>query len=155
MTDGSIETFFLPREVERHSWSIPASIFNRYRSMLIRNQGRPVFVPIRSIQFLAVLDQREILFVDSQSYAVRGETGGRMILLAWRFEELKERDSLDKPMPCEVVSYERVDLDLQRRLIEDFRKALEVLDERQRSAFTGKNGVNVVPMSPHPDNDRV
>ena len=67
MTTEVTETFFLPREIERLDWSVPPDIYNLYRSLLIRNEKRPVFVPIRSMQFMAVLDRDEILFIVSQS----------------------------------------------------------------------------------------
>ncbi len=87
MTTIVTETFFLPKEVERKQWSVPAEIYNLYRALLLRNQTGHVFVPIRNMQFMAVLDNSEIVFVDSQSYAVSQDEGGRLILVAWKFAE--------------------------------------------------------------------
>ncbi len=138
------ETFFLPKEISRSDWSSPAEIYNLYRSLLIRNKNNPVFVPIRSMQFMAILDQQEIIFVDSQSYAVSGQTGGRMILLAWQFDRLKQRDSLDLPVPCEVVFYELENHALQMRLVPEFRRTMELLDGRYRESLPQQNEVNIV-----------
>ena len=70
MTTIVTETFFLPKEVERKQWSVPAEIYNLYRALWQRNLTGHVFVPIRNMQFMAVLDKSEIVFVDSQSYAL-------------------------------------------------------------------------------------
>ena len=137
------ETFFLPKEISRTNWSTPADIYNLYRSLLIRNNSQPVFVPIRSMQFMAILDQYEILFVDSQSYAVSGDNGGRMILLAWQYGRV-ERDSLEVPVACEVVSYEQDNSEIQQRLISEFRQAMELINERYRNRLPVGNGFNIV-----------
>lgn len=140
------ETFFLPREVNRIDWTTPAEIYNLYRSLFIRNKNTPVFVPIRSMQFMAVLDRQEILFVDSQSYAVSGNTGGRMILLAWQYFNTAQRISLDEPVACEVVSYEMENSELQIRLVPEFLRAMVLIDERYRERMPEQKGVNIVQL---------
>lgn len=140
----TIETFFLPREVARTNWSTPADVYNLYRMLLMQNNSQPVFVPIRNMQFMAILDQQEILFVDSQSYAVSGETGGRMILLAWQFSRVSLRDSLDKPLPCEVVFYEQENRDLQQRVVVEFKQALGLVAERYRDGLLAQNELNIL-----------
>ena len=94
MTTITTETFFLPKEVERRQWSVPADIYNLYRSLQRRNQTGHVFVPIRTMQFMAVLDDDEIVFVDSQSYAVSKDEGGRLILIAWKLPSGLEENCL-------------------------------------------------------------
>jgi len=95
---------------------------------------------------MAILDRHEILFVDSQSYAVSGNTGGRMILLAWQFNQLQERDSLDKPVACEVVSYEQDNREIQIRLVTEFRQAMKLIKERYRNGLPVGNGFNIVQL---------
>ena len=140
------ETFFLPREVERLEWSLPANIYNLYRSLLIRNNNRHLFVPIRNMQFMALLDQYEILFIDSQSYAVSKSTGGRMILIAWRFTASLQRDSLHHPVPCELVFYEQKNDTTQLRLISEFRQAMELLDQRYRENLPDQASLKIIPL---------
>ena len=128
------ETFFLPDEAERTAWSLPAEIYNLYHALQSRSRTGHVFVPIRSMQFMAVLDSDEIVFVDSQSYAVSGSEGGRMIMLAWQFRRSHARTALTDPMPCDVVFYDHRDNDTQLRLVLEFRRALEQMDKRYRNA---------------------
>lgn len=96
------ETFFLPAEVGRRNWSAPVDIYNLYRALLGRSVTGNVFVPIRSMQFMGVMDRHEIVFVDSQSYAVSENEGGRLILVAWKFSGLRDRNR--SPTPCPVKS---------------------------------------------------
>jgi len=140
------ETFFLPVEVERKSWSVPAGIYNLYRSLLGRSETGHVFVPIRSMQYLAVMDKNEIIFVDSQSYAVSKDEGGRLILVAWQFPRLHDRAALTEPMPCDVVFYERRNNDIQLRLIAEFRQALELMDQRYRDEILPANGAKILSL---------
>jgi len=138
------ETFFLPREVNRINWSTSANIYNCYRSLFLRNQNQPVFVPIRSMQFMAILDKAEILFIDSQSYAVFKDTGGRMILLAWQYKTEMQRDTLDTPIPCEVIYYEQDNPDLLARLVVEFGRALNQLDERYRNELQDQKAFKIL-----------
>jgi hypothetical protein len=140
------ETFFLPREVERKSWLLPADIYNLYRSLDARNDIGHVFVPIRTMQFMAVLDRNEIVFVDSQSYAVSKNEGGRLILVAWKFPVSHDRDSLGDPMPCEVIFYEREDSDLQLRLVTEFRNAMQQMDQRYRDHHIPPKGAKILAL---------
>jgi hypothetical protein len=130
--------------VARRQWSLPAEIYNRYRSLLLRNQVGNVFVPIRGMQFMAVLDHDEIVFVDSQSYAVSGEEGGRLILIAWKFAASHERNALSDPMPCEVVFYGAKNDDTQLRLVSEFRQSMELIDRRYRDKQLPVKGARIL-----------
>ena len=138
------ETFFLPAEVDRRDWSAPSEIYNLYRSLLTRSITGNVFVPIRSMQFLAVIDKDEIVFVDSQSYAVSENEGGRIILIAWQFNESRDRDALSDPVPCEIVFYEQNSSDTQLRLVPEFRKAMELMDQRYRDTELPRKGATIL-----------
>lgn len=150
MSYSYTETFFLPREVERKAWSLPAPIYNLYRSLQNRSDTGHVFVPLRNLQFIAVLDKHEIIFVDSLAYAttnVDGKAeGGRLILLAWQFPHSHDRDGLDDPMPCEVVFYEKHNEQLQLRLIAELRLAMEQMDERYRDSAMPRDGARVLAL---------
>jgi hypothetical protein len=139
-------TFFLPKEVERKHWSVPAETYNLYRSLLKRCTAGHVFVPIRNLQFMAILDTNEIVFVDSQSYAYTKDEGGRLILVAWKFASSQDRDALNQPMPCEVVFYEKENVDLQLRLIAEFKKSMELLDQRYRNQQIPAKGAKILSL---------
>ena len=146
MTDIVTETFFLPKEIERKDWSVPAETYNLYYSLYKRCEVGHVFVPIRNLQFMAVLDKNEIVFVDSLSYATSEKEGGRLILVAWKFPTSHDRDALGDPMPCEVVFYEKKNSDLQLRLISEFRLAMELLDQRYRDKQLPAKGAKILTL---------
>jgi len=140
------ETFFLPNEAERKKWLAPAEIYNLYHSLYARCHAGHVFVPIRTLQFMAVLDKNEIVFVDSQSYAFSENEGGRLILIAWKFPQSHDRDALSDPMPCEVVFYEQKNSDLQLRLVSEFRSAMELMDQRYRDEKLPAKGAKILQL---------
>ena len=144
MTIITQETFFLPKEVEREKWSVPADTYNLYRSLLKRCTMGHVFVPIRNLQFMAVLDKNEIVFIDSMSYAYSNNEGGRLILVAWSFASSQDRDALTQPKPCEVIFYKKYDPELQLRLVTEFRKALEQMDQRYRNEELPAKGAKIL-----------
>jgi hypothetical protein len=120
------ETFFRPEELARERLAIPAVLYNKCRLMLTRCRYENIFVPVRTMQMQAVIDLREVIFVDNQAYAVRDGEGGRMILLAWQFGHGGPRDSLTEPVPIELVYFHELARELHTRLIGEFRKALEI-----------------------------
>jgi hypothetical protein len=124
------ETFFRPEEVAREQLNLPAPLFNRCVLLLNRSTTRNVFIPVRAMQYQAVIDDEEIIFVDNQGYAVQDGKGGRLIILSWQMPMSRSRDSLNKPVPIEVVYYVREDHDIHRRLIGEFPKALDLYEER-------------------------
>lgn len=130
MTIESQETFFRPPEHGRHDWTVPITLYKLCRKPLRRSSGSCVFIPIRNMQFLAIIDTEEIVFVDSQTYMVHGGVGGRVILLSWRLAPANSLESLTQPVPCTVIHY-RPDLsDVQRRLVGEFTRALELVEYR-------------------------
>jgi hypothetical protein len=142
------ETFFRPEEVEREAWTLAADIYNRCQLLLSRSDTGCAFVPIRSLQFMGVIDAEEIIFVDSQGYAVKGGVGGRPILLAWHPVRPQVRGSLTDVVPCQVVYYRPGLRDLQRQLIGDFAKALKELEQKYRDAAIPACGAQIVPLKP-------
>ncbi|MEN8166257.1 MAG: hypothetical protein ABFR65_02130 [Pseudomonadota bacterium] len=85
------------------------------------------------MQFIAVIDGEEIIFVDSLNYAVRDGEGGRMIMLAWKIgQEEGGRDSLSAPVSVDLIHYAPDVRDLHNRLMVELPKALDQLEERAR-----------------------
>jgi hypothetical protein len=140
------ETFFLPEEVGRKAWSIPSDIYNLASTLLARSEFGCVFVPIRSLQFLAVITGSEIVFVDSQSYAYNQQQGGRLIMLAWKYLNTASRQALNQPVECEVRFYHPESSEIQLRLTVDFRKALEQLDRRYRDQALPPDGARILKL---------
>ena len=76
-------------EIARESRHLPAATYNLAITLLARSNDC-LFVPIRSLQYLAILDGEEFVFVDGTSKCQIG--------LAWRHFRPVERVSLDDPM---------------------------------------------------------
>lgn len=113
--------------------------------MLSRCRYEHVFVPIRSMQIQSVIDEDEVIFVDNQAYAVRDGEGGRLIMLAWVFRHDQHRDDLTEPVPIELAYYHHSARELHNRLIGDFGKALDLVEERQREHGCDPRSKKVLP----------
>ena len=146
LTVSATETFFLPDEVSREASTTPADIYNLARTLLARSEFSCVFVPIRSLQFLGVITETEIVFVDSQAYAYNENEGGRLIVLAWKFRSTSDRESLKDPVDCDVIYYHPESRDIQSRLIGDFRDALNLMDERYREQALPADGARILKL---------
>ena len=149
-TYHTTETFFRPPEVARLSSALPAVLYNTVQSVLARSRAGCVFVPIRSMQFIGVVDRDEIVFVDSQAYAHQGGQGGRLILIAWQPHPRLDRSSLAEPVDCDIVFYEQNLRATQHRLMGDFGRALQDLDQRYRNAALPAQGARILPFERRP-----
>ena len=146
MVNRVTETFFLPEAVARQAWTLPADVYNLSRTLLGRSEFNCAFVPIRSMQYLAVITRDEIVFVDSLAYACRDNEGGRLIMLAWKFDMAAPREALDQPQSCEVIYYTQDGQQLQLRLVSAYREALELMDQRYRDRALPPGGARIVPL---------
>jgi len=145
----STETFFRPAETDREDLSIPAPLFNRCRLLVSRCESEHVFVPIRSMQYQAVMDREEIIFVDNHGgYAHYEGEGGRLIILAWKFQQQSDRDTLDEPVPIVLISYSPESTEIHRRLMSEFPSALDRLEEKHRESGCEPKRKNILPFPP-------
>lgn len=123
------EVFFRPEEIRREVSSIRADLYQLCRKALKRSITESAFVPVRSMQLLAVITRAEIVFVDNLNYAVQDGKGGRMIMLAWDLSHSGQRDAIDAPVPLEIVYLHNSSADLHARLMSEFLPALQRLDK--------------------------
>jgi hypothetical protein len=116
------ETFYRGEEVGREMRTVPAATYNVARVLIGRARSGAVFVPIRTMQYLAVLDAEEFIFVDREA--------GRLIEVAWRHFAPQQRNGLEEPVPYQAVYYASRGPETMRRLQGEFLKALHQLEER-------------------------
>ena len=139
------ETFFRPAEIARERVTLPAPLANRCQLLLQHAETRHVFIPVRSMQYQAVLDETEIIFVDNQRYAVSEGQGGRLIMLAWDIALRSPRDSLTAPVPMEIIYFNSEGHDIHRRLMSEFPRAVEHFEARQKEAAEVGSTAIVLP----------
>ncbi|MCG7967774.1 MAG: hypothetical protein JAZ19_17650 [Candidatus Thiodiazotropha taylori] len=132
MGENLSEIFFRPDELACERLTIPAPLYNQCRLMLSRCQYEHVFIPVRTMQIQAVLDEEEVIFIDNQAYAVKDGQGGKLIRLAWKFRRDLDRDNLADPAPIDMIYYDEKARELHNRLIGEFKKAMDLLEERAK-----------------------
>jgi len=145
--DSTTEIFFRPGETARERVTLPAPLYNRCRLLLTRSPHPHVFVPIRTMQYQAVIDSEEIIFVDNQGYAVRDGHGGRLIVLAWKVALENPRKSLTEPVPIEILYYGHETHDTHRRLMSEFPRALSLYETRHHQETAGGLTAAILPFT--------
>lgn len=127
------ETFFRPETaVARERVTLPAPLINTLLRLL-REGGEPAFIPLRDLQYLAVAERTEVIFVDALGgYGIQDGEGGRLIRLAWRPE--RTRQSLSEPVACEIIYYFKDMRSVQARLISLLPAAIDQQLKRARHA---------------------
>lgn len=121
------ESFYRDEEIARVPSTLPAATYNLAHTLLAQSRQSCLFVPIRSLQYLAVIDQEEIIFVDRE--------GARMIELAWQRFNPGVRNALDEAVPFEIAYYLAKGKETMKRLPVEFYQALNQLAEKRN--FSG------------------
>ena len=117
-------TCYRDQELASETWHLPATIYNRALTLLARSPAGNLFVPIRAMQYLAILDDEEWVFLD----------GARIcwVDIAWRHFRPQARVSLDDPVAYEAVFYQADARDLMVRLLAELPRALQDLAKKER-----------------------
>lgn len=106
-------------ELERESHMLPAAAYNNSRLLLEHSREGVVFVPIRSMQYLAVIDREEIIFLDAEHKS--------WVEISWQKFRPQQRNSLNEAVPYEAVYYDPVARKTMKRLQVEFPPALKAL----------------------------
>lgn len=107
---------------------LPANLYKNIRLRLSHHPAPHLFVPIRSMQYLAVIDNQEIVFVDGRR--------PRFIELAWQRFLPNQREDLISPVAYTCSYYDPQGEVTMQRLQNDFFKALNLLETREAKPFS-------------------
>jgi hypothetical protein len=123
-------TCYRDHEVAHESRALPAALYNLAIIQLARSPSGCLFVPIRSMQYLAVLSPEEFMFID----------GARKnwIDVSWRHFRPQQRKSLQDPVLYEVAYYRPDYVGLMLRLQTEFPAALRAIAEKTRPRRPGQ-----------------
>jgi hypothetical protein len=117
-------TVYRDQPLDREPRALPAATYNLACTLRARSRSGVVFVPIRSMQILAILDAEECVFLDSQYK--------RWVEIAWQHFRPNERQALDDPVPFEAVYYQPDSREVMKRLQGEFLLALQALAAKDR-----------------------
>jgi hypothetical protein len=111
-------------ESAREPRFLPAATYNLAHALLSRSTSGCLFVPIRSMQYLAILDAEEFVFLDGERKC--------WIDIAWQDFHPQMRTSLDEPVPYQAVYYEPDAAQFMARLQAELPHALNELASKGR-----------------------
>ena len=117
-------TCYRDQEISHESRYLPAATYNLAITLLARSAPRDLFVPIRAMQYLAILDAEEFVFLDGERKC--------WIDIAWRNFRSQARTSLDQPVEYDVVYYRHGQAAIMTRLQTEFPRALQALASKAK-----------------------
>jgi hypothetical protein len=112
--------------IHHETRQLAASCYNLAHILLAQSTTGVVFVPIRSMQYLAILDAEEFVFLDSLNKS--------WIEIAWQNFRPQQRLALDEAVPYEAFYYNDSALLTMQRLQHEFALALLALSKKQSSS---------------------
>lgn len=134
----TIESFERNSALNREPRQLTASLYNRAHLLLAHAERDYLFIPIRRIQYLAVMDREEVIFVDG--------VGDRRIELSWRHFRPQDRAALTEAVPYTLEIYQPRGFDTIKHLQADFFEAIYQLEQREKYCRrSGKAEVRTLP----------
>jgi hypothetical protein len=115
-------TCYRDPELAREPLFLPAATYNLAHTLLARSPSGCVFVPIRTMQYLAILDAEEFIFLDGERKC--------WIDISWQDFHPQARTSLDDPVPYQAAYYRPDAAQIMARLQAEFPRALKDLDAK-------------------------
>jgi hypothetical protein len=129
-------TFDRGDEIQRMHRHLPANLYKTLHLLFVQKRTEQLFIPIRSIQYLAAIDQREVIFVDGRYRAI--------IQMAWQNFHPQRRDNIQDPVEYDLVIYQSSANEYLSRLQNEFFKSLSLVKDRH-IARPLKNTEVIVP----------
>jgi hypothetical protein len=117
------ERFEVGKPLGREPSLLRADTYNRARLLLSASGEEVLFVPVRPMQYLAVIQAGEFVFVDGM--------GPRVVQFIWHRFRTGERCALTDPVPFELVYFRPDAREIMRRLHVEFPRALALLASRR------------------------
>lgn len=116
-------TVYRDQALFRETRHLPAQTYNLARTLQARSPGGVLFVPIRSMQVLAILDPEEFIFLDVEYKS--------WVMLAWQAFRPDARQTLEDPVAFELACYEESGREAMQRLPREFHQALQALAAKE------------------------
>ncbi len=123
-------TCYRDSEVSREARCLPATTYNLAITLLARCKNGQLFVPIRSMQYMAILDTEEFVFIDGEKKC--------WIDIAWRNFQPQARTALDQVVAYDVVFYGSHQGAIMTRLQREFPAALFALSKKDKLENSGR-----------------
>ncbi|MDT8283666.1 MAG: hypothetical protein RQ982_12775 [Gammaproteobacteria bacterium] len=147
MSAHDTQSFFTPDEFFCQQTRLLSQTYNLAHVLLNRSRSDHLFIPIRSLQYLAIIEKNAFWFVDSLAYAVRGDEGGRLIRVSWHpLINANQRDGLTQHMDCRVMFYGEDMSEVQNRLNTQFYQSMLQIDQRHRKTLDTGCKVSILPL---------
>ena len=152
MTAHDTQSFFTPDEFLCQETRLLSQTYNLAHVLLNRSQSSHLFIPVRSLQYLAIIEKNAFWFVDSLAYAVRGDEGGRLIRVSWHpLISAHEREGLTQNMDCRVIFYGEDMSEIQKRLNSEFYQSMLQIDQRHSGSLNTDCNVSILPLRHEPE----
>lgn len=110
------------QEVKRELRQLPAATYNLALTLLARSISGNLFIPIRAMQYLAIMDAEEIIFLDGERKC--------WIDISWQKFHPQARTSLDEAIEYSAIYYHENTEQLMNRLQAEFPRALQELAKK-------------------------
>lgn len=152
MTAHDTQSFFTPDEFFCLETRLLSQTYNLAHVLLKRSQSSHLFIPVRSLQYLAIIEKNAFWFVDSLAYAVRGDEGGRLIRVSWHpLINVNQREGLNQNMDCRVIFYGDDMSEIQNRLNNEFYQSMRLIDQRHRDSLNTDCKISILPLKTRPE----
>lgn len=117
-------TCYRDPEIHREARNLPANTYNLAITLLARCPTRHLFIPIRAMQYMAIVDNDEFVFIDGERKC--------WIDIAWCNFRREDRDALNQPVVYYAIYYRENMSEIMTRLQSELPLALQTLASKAK-----------------------
>jgi len=130
------EHFYRGEPVYSEQLTLPSEVYNSMRLLFDYSEDDCVFVSLRHMQYLSMIDGKEVIFVDSH--------GERQIEFAWRIFQPQMRQALTDPVPFCLECYHAKGKESMKRALWEFNGAVKTLWDKRKKEQLRESGDQVL-----------
>lgn len=105
--------------------SLSAETYNNMRRLIARYDGAQVFVPVRSLQYMAVVSEKEVIFVDIHIQ--------RVTELSWSRFQSNDRGGLNSPVHYSCAWHNSKAHERMQKISTEFAESIKALLIKMRN----------------------
>ena len=130
-----MEFFQTGNELGTEQRYLAANAYNLFKTLFLQCNNSCLFVPIRSMQYQAIIDNTEIAFVSAYKRS--------HIEFIWRKFKPQQRNTLNDPVPYEFVYYDLEALESIKRIQVEFCKYAQQLYDKKHASRKAADQNNI------------
>ncbi|HHJ20142.1 MAG TPA: hypothetical protein ENJ84_10045 [Gammaproteobacteria bacterium] len=122
---NSKEFFYRGAALGKEARTLPAQTYNQMHLLFQRSGSACLFIPIRNMQYQAIIDHEEVIFVDAHRRT--------QVEFSWQQFRPQARHCLTDPVPYQFVYYLKKAPGTMQRMQGEFSQVIQKMGQQRKN----------------------